>query len=412
MSKRNRDNSQQKVVQTAEPIEETVTPIAEEVGELDQIEPELASEDNGVIEGEEAVAETTEVPQEGPLEDVVEEAPAVDPVADSGVRRTTDMLRSEVRLVASEDRAAAWSREQLLTFLETGVQPEKTRRGNWPYDERRARGANYWSASELLDWLEEKISTPQGISVDQIWDEIYLRYKIEGNWSNTAAKNYILQGELPERTPEGLLIDDRFRNIKPASQWTYKELRAAIRGTISSSHEREVLIKELRKRLGLTESYGEALLLRSLETDKTESSMNNSLLTAKLEEYRNAMSRGGRHLTDDLAAAAQTMFYKTIRQVMGRDYSEFHEGWVIILDFINENYNRFFTPATARRGWNRLSLAPAARATFEDLLTLMIHTRSPINRVGEAKLYNLDQILRYVASEKERQNILTFYTAQ
>lgn len=403
-----------------DPVDESVThedPVADKPVEEEIVvttESELAVTDTTAKNDEPPVEEKPEavsepVPEPIPAPAVAEPIKEVPRVSN---RRTTDMLRAEVRESVSDDRARAWSREQLLTFLETGVQPDKTLRGNWPHDERRAAGVVTWTASELLDWLEGKILTPGNISPDEIWDEVYLRNKINGTWPLEVAKDFILHGTVPKSTVDGILVNDRFRDIKSVGQWTYKELRAAIKGEITSQHKRSVLLSELRKRLGVSEAYGEKLLLKTLESDKLESTMQNTLLTAKLSEYRTTMSKGGRHLTEDTAGAAQTMFYKTIRQVMGREYVEFHEGWIIILDFINEHYNTLFNPGVARRGWGRMNLAPQARSTFEDLLTLMIHTRSPINRVGEAKMYNLEQILRHVASEKERQNIVTFYTAQ
>jgi hypothetical protein len=123
------------------------------------------------------------------------------------------------------------------------------------------------------------------------------------------------------------------------------------------------------------------------------------------------MSKYGKNLSEVTAGKAQTTLYKAIRRVMARDIVAFHEGWTIISDFINENYNLLFKYEIARRGYSQLDMSKSAALTFEDLMTLLIHTRAPNTRAREAKQYNLTQIMRYVPSEAERNNVIHFYQA-
>ena len=137
--------------------------------------------------------------------------------------------------------------------------------------------------------------------------------------------------------------------------------------------------------------------------------MYNSILRAKLDEYKTAITKNPGTQTEKTAGDCQTMLYKAIRQVTKRDHNEFVEGWNIILDFVNVNHSALFAPEKARRGWSQVALGKNQLQLFEDLLTLIIHTREPGNRSAMSKTYNLEVVLRHLPEENERQNFFMYY---
>lgn len=351
-----------------------------------------------VVDVEADVATNVELVKLETLEDIYK---------NSSLSELKDLTRGKLTV----DEIEASSRSVLLKYLNEGIRQTRSKRGNFPIDVRRPDNIKLWNATVLTDWLEDYIILPTGISTEQVWDEIYRRYKIPGNWTHDAAKDYVLTGNSAAVGPSGILIRDRQRDAKTLDQWTYFEVKCALLGEIKSKFSQSELVRQLRRRLFLNETFSEERLLKGLNETPMEATVDNTLLKTKLEEYKKHMSRYGQHLTEESAAQAQTMLYNSIRQVMAREYAEFHEGWTILLDFINENYNGIFTPEKARRGWGSLKLNGKARMFFENILTLMIHTRSVVNRRNEAKLYNMDYVLQHVPSERERNNVVTFYNS-
>lgn len=348
---------------------------------------------------------------ETPAEPEVVEPEPEEPLVEEEVDPTDAALRAELMGVLPAVALKAWPTKHLILFKKTGAYPEKTRRGNYLEDIRRTNALRDWQGSELEDWLDGKISTPSGVDTDKIVEEIYRRWRLPNNWTLDAARAFIFNGEKPGYTEAGVLIEDRAREASSLSQWTYQELRAAILGEITCQHKREDLVSQLRIRLGLSESFTETKLLEDLDKVNQGVTMDDILLKAKLEEYKAAMTKyPARDITEEHAGGAQTMLYKTIRQVLAREPAEFTEGWLTLLNFINTEYNELFYPERARLGWSALKMQRAAMTTFEELLSLMIFTREPANRLSGAKMFNIETIMRYVPDDLEKQNLHGFYS--
>lgn len=354
-------------------------------------------------------------PEQAPGIEVVITSPDLSDIVQVPVKPLTEWsvpeLRAELVGKVGEDAAAAWSREQMLTFFETGAYPNKTTRGNWIYDARRTHNTKAWSASEIHDFIDGKLLLDRSVDEHLVWEEAYARYRAPTNWTVEAFRQFVCDGTRPDITASGVLIEDRMRDQKQAHHLTFRELRAAALGDIEVPHEREVVLGHLRKRLGLSENHSEERMLSQLPAMTNEVSMDNTFLQAKLEEYKAAMTRNPATLSEETAGAAQGMLYEAIRKVIKREFNEFVEGWNIILDFVNENYVALFDPYKARRGWSQVALGKQQLALFEDLLSLIIRTREPGNRAEAAKLYNLEIVLRHMPNENERQNLFLYYTA-
>lgn len=323
---------------------------------------------------------------------------------------TVPDLRASLMSQVGADASSAWSREQMLTFVETGAYPNKTVRGNWIYDARRTHNTAAWSASELSDFIDGKLLLDRSVDENLVWEEAYARYRVPANWTIEAFRQFVCDNTRPEVTASGVLLEDRMREQKQAHHLTFRELRAAALGEIEVPHTREEVLSHLRKRLGLSDNHSEERMLAQLPGMTNEVSMDNTFLSAKLEEYKAAMTRNPGTLSEETAGAAQGMLFDAIRKVIKREYNEFVEGWNIVLDFVNENHVALFDPYKARRGWSQVPLGKQQLALFEDLLTLIIRTREPGNRAAAAKLYNLEIVLRHMPNENERQNLFLYYS--
>lgn len=318
-------------------------------------------------------------------------------------------LRKKLAGKLEADALAAFDQAALTLFDEKRVMPNKTSHLEWPVDVRRTKSMSTWTDGALVDWANGEIKTPAGISTEVLHDELYRRYRLPGNWTEAAAVEYINTGKKPETTPSGVLLEDRARAATPLHQWTFKEIKAALLGHIdSSNHKPEDLVKVLRQRMGLSNATSQDKILETLDNGTDEATMDNTLLDAKLGEYKQAMTKKGANLSVTSAADAQVVLYETIRSVMARDPQTFHEGWLKLLNFVNTEYNVLFTPERARKGWSHLQLSQTAGRTFEDVLTLLINTRQPATRAADARQHNIERMLKYV-NEHERQNVIGFY---
>ncbi|MNQ02248.1 hypothetical protein D3C85_149170 [compost metagenome] len=317
-------------------------------------------------------------------------------------------LRAVLLPMVGKDPSEAWSREDMLLYLVKGVYPSKTVRNNWIYDARRSDRVKTWSTSVLLDFIEERLQLDPHLDMSAIWDEAFARYKVPTTWTVEAFREYVCNGSVPEYTAKGVLINDRQREQKQVHHLTFRELRAALLGEIKTQFTHEQLLSQYRKRLGITESYSEERLLAEMPNQPDEVSMDNSILRAKLDEYKQAITKNPGTQSEETAGACQTMLYKAIRDVTKRPYGEFVEGWNIILDFVNENYSALFDPYKARRGWSQVALGKSQLQLFEDLLTVVIATREPGNRAAKLS-HNLEIVLRHLPNENERQNFFMYY---
>jgi hypothetical protein len=320
-------------------------------------------------------------------------------------------LRAVLLPMVGQIPSEAWSREDMLLYLIKGVYPSKTGRNNWIYDARRSHRVKAWTASEILDFIEGKLQLGAHVDETTAWEEAYARYKAPSSWTIEAFKEYVCTGSVPEYTANGVLVNDRQRDQKQVHHLTFRELRAALLGNIATQFKHEQLLSQYRKRLGISESYSEERLLAEMPNQPDEVSMDNSILRAKLDEYKVAISKNPGTLTEATAGACQGMLYKAIRQVTKREFNEFVEGWNIILDFVNENYTALFDPYKARRGWSEVALSKSQLQLFEDLMTVIISTREPGNRASSLS-HNLEIVLRHLPEENERQNFFMYYAAQ
>lgn len=330
-----------------------------------------------------------------------------------GVRtavKRADVVREELKGVLPADYLAAWTDEDILAYKDVGITVPKTKDGFWVRDRRRGVNPRKWPSLELRAALRGELVYPRQVSEEDIYEALIIKYGLPGNWEYADVITFLDTGEKPAYTEAGVLIRDRSRALKRLDHWTCKELKAALVGQIESKYDKEALLKVLKPRLGLSETYASGFLLKNLDVT-TESTMNNTLLASKLEEYKQARTKPGARLTEKSQGEAQGILYDAIRRTMKRESHEFKEGWCLILDFVHANNAKLFDGAKAFVGWAQIPMKGTQAQTFEDLLTLICATANPAERKSGAAKYQLKTILQYVVNEQERNNIIAFYGA-
>lgn len=325
----------------------------------------------------------------------------------------SDIIKQAIEKFGKE--AKHWTENDAKLYLEVGKIPDKTKRGNWVNSATRSNDTKQWSDGELLDWADGLLPLPNGVIEDDVWDQIRAHYKIPGNWTDESIRTFLTRGIKPQEIEPGVLLDDKIRNEKSLNQLTFTDMRLHLEDKVALNFTKEQLVGEIKRRLKLTTNFLDDGLLASLPSIEKDVSMNNMLVHAKLKEYKQARKEviQGKKPSESTHAIAQAMLFNTLIAVMSRkDYREFVEGFEIILDFINIEYEGLFDPLNCMMGIRVASISKNDKDTFSDLLNLMIHTRQPQRRRVKARLYNLNTILRNVRNEVQRNNVIQYYTLE
>lgn len=302
-----------------------------------------------------------------------------------------------------------WTLRALLDYKDHGIRVELSKRNNYKYSRKRAVKVSDWSTDELLDWMEGDVVPHRSTRTEDLWDEIYLRWKIPSDYTEEAAKAFILDNVVPETTDKGILIEDRRREKTSLLDLTYPELCSIYLDEVSSSFSKTE-VKERLKTITRTisEEQFEKVINRFKEGNKNMTTLTDQMIGV-LESRKELYIKYGDRVTDDKLANNTKAIYNNLRRVMKADYAEFSEAWRSLLKYVDNNYSLMFNPSQIRRGWYMVELSQANVAVLDRLLTLIVGTRNASTRRSDIKMYNMDHILELVINSKERENMIGFY---
>lgn len=441
MSKKNRKNKNNDV-EVEEVVEET-TSEEETVTEEHDLEDSVDSEENEILEAEEETEEISEDPVEESNEEPIEDEPVQEPedntdsteeVQEEETQETVEIdtpveeTPVEEEAVKGEDtleslaielkdkltirELAEWTLKDQIIYKETGVKVKLSKRNNYKVTRTRPLNPSKWSIEELMDWLEDDVVSHPSVRTEAILEEIYNRWSIPSNWTEEAAKDYVINNKLPEETDRGVLKQDRRRKDIRLQDHTYAELCSMYVGDIESSFSQS----EVKRRIMLIarilddDKFDE--IITKFKEGKTHMSSLSDQLIGVLESRKELYRKYGSRVTDVQLATNTTVFYNTLRTVMKAESAEFAETWRTLLKFVDNNYTGVFSPAQIRRGWANINLSVGHMQVLDRLLTLIMGTRVAATRRQDIKLYKLDYILENINNQKERDNIISFYTAE
>jgi hypothetical protein len=309
---------------------------------------------------------------------------------------------------------AHWGFSEVVSFLVTESKPKSLVDGVFVNDPtRKLKELSNWRDAELKAWLRGEIELPEKHSDEEVWTEVYARFKIPLFWYREDAKTYALTGVEVKALPSGLWVRDINRDARPARHWTRREIKAWARGQIVpgiKASENE-LAQQAIKLFGLS-VYLDLNGIKSRVSAITEESitMTISFVLQDLESYE----KGRKDTEDNPVAAApfQSMLDRCINRVIRLEGEDFNQGWTELLKFFHKNQTGCCSLKKAYTGVGQMAITPKGLRQFQNMTTILIRTCDPTKAHAATKLINWEVALKEVTNEKSRQQLLAYYGIQ
>lgn len=151
----------------------------------------------------------------------------------------------------------AWSPEEIQTYEETGVEPDKTSNGLWVSDvERETKPLGDWSVAELFALASGELFTTHLPGTDEFYAAVNVKAKASkvdtSRWGEDDLYNWLMFGKEPEVTPNGYFINDPERWTKKANEWEDEELQDLGFGRFGDlDRDNEYILDEASERFNL-----------------------------------------------------------------------------------------------------------------------------------------------------------------
>lgn len=309
---------------------------------------------------------------------------------------------------------ALWSDSEVLAFIKTDVKPKALECGVYVNDPTRAmRGLSNWKDAEIKAWLRGDIELPENITEEEIWEDIYARFKIPFFWYFADAKNFVLNGVSVPKLPSGIWVRDRNRDGRPAKHWTRREIKAWAREQIIAGANAPE--KDLAERAVSLFGLSQFLDLKSIKkriSDITEESttMTVSFVLEDLKRYAEGRNKAGKNETE--AAPYQTMLDRCINRVLKLEGEDFVQGWTELTKFFHEHSKDICSVKHMYTGVGQMAITPKGMRNFQNMTTVLIRTCDPARLAAAVRSIDWNAAMTEISSEKSRQNILSYYGIQ
>lgn len=307
--------------------------------------------------------------------------------------------------------SATWSDDEVLVYLRTKTKPKALESGVFITDPTRVNKIAYeWRSAELKAWLAGEIFATEKAPEDDLWDEVYRRFEISLFAYRQDAKALVLNGKVIPRTPSGLYVRDRYRDSRPPSRWTRREVKAWCRGLILPAilSTPDSMIKRAAT------LFGVSLQLSDADIKKRISDISKESTTMTVNFVINDMTAyvAGRAATADSGTATapyQTMLDRCINRVLRLEGEDFVQGWTELLKFFYENSKGCLSWKNVYIGVGSMVITPKGLRNFNNMTALLINTADPKTRDTSLKSIEWNAVLANITNETTRQNILAYY---
>jgi len=337
------------------------------------------------------------------LEELDAEFAISDPVVVDRIRRKIDVMYAI--------SPAHWSDDEVIAYLKAGVPPKALENGVFINDPVRVkRYAIEWRDAELKAWLLGGIPATDMASDEDLWEEIYVRFKVPVFWYREDAKSYVLKGSSVPATPSGIFLRDRNRDNRKVAHWTRREVKAWCRGQILPGLNTSV--EELTKRAALL--FGVSALLDTDSVKKRISDITEESMTMTIAFVTNDLAsyEQGRLEAGDVAAKVapyQSLLDRCIGRVLRLEGEDFVQGWTELLNFFHKNSKSICSAKKLYTGVGQMAITPRGLRNFQNMTSVLSSTCNPIGRDKSVKMIDWQAALAEVANEKARQGILAYY---
>lgn len=307
--------------------------------------------------------------------------------------------------------AAHWSNEEVVDYLRSNVKPIALEDGVYINDPTRpGKTPVEWRDAELRAWLRGKIDATDKASEEDLWEEIYNRFKITPFWYREDARSYVLDGKVVPSTPSGLYTRDRNRDHRKIEHWTRREIKAWARGQIlpGINADEAALGTRAARLFNISLQLDTASIKKRIADIKEES----TTMTVKfVEEDLKSYLKGRQDAGDNGTAAApyQTLLDRCINRVLRLQGEDFVQGWTTLLNFFHEHSKTIMSPKKIYTGVGQMSITSKGLRNFQNMTTILQSTANPEGRDSAVRLIDWKAALKEVSSETARQGIFAYY---
>lgn len=299
----------------------------------------------------------------------------------------------------TQDIDDRWPVSDIKHFMLTDELPPKASTGVYVRDVLRdAKPALSWSKEDLVAWACGEIKLPSTITNEQAMRALRMTLNVSHLWSDAQTIAFAVDGSTPEKTEDGVLVDDPKRAHKIAAAWTDGEVLSWLKGklTASATAPAAALEAEARRRFShpdawtladiqafaidgsLPKTTESGLWLRD-ETRNLKDPMKWTL--QELQAWAKGEIKSGPHISDKQLQVAARAYVTVHQDTNGAEWSdrEIH-AWLKTGETPKKTTGGFYpnSPVRALRNageWKREELTdylrkeiPATKnATYEDL---------------------------------------------
>lgn len=136
----------------------------------------------------------------------------------------------------TQDIDDRWPVSDIKAFMLTDELPPKASTGVYVRDVLRdAKPALGWSKDDLVAWARGEVKLPASITNEQAMRALRMTLNVSHLWNDAQVIAFAVDGSTPEKTDEGVLVDDPKRADKIAAAWTDAEIKGWLKGKLVAS---------------------------------------------------------------------------------------------------------------------------------------------------------------------------------
>lgn len=306
---------------------------------------------------------------------------------------------------------AHWSDDEVVAYLADQTTPKALENGVYINDPtREKKQAIEWRDVELKAWLRGEIKATRSANEEQLWDELYSRFRVPLFWYREDAKSYVLDRKMVPSTLSGIWVRDRNRDARKVEHWTRRELKAWCRGQIlpGINTSSDALLKQAAKLFGVSLLL-DASTIKKRISDITEESMTMTVrfVTEDLASYEKGRTDAGDNAGK--AAPYQSLLDRCIGRVLRLDGEDFVQGWTELLNFFHKHSTGICSARKIYVGVGQMAITPKGLRNFQNMTSVLTNTADPANRDRTVKMIDWTTALKEISNEKARQHILSYY---